>query len=350
MTTALAIQHGGEIEEYTVDDIVGQVAKIQKVMKAVMREDEHYGLIPGCGKKPSLLKPGAEKLGLTFRLAPKFFEERRDLGHGHVEYVIRCELYSIASEKFCGSGLGSCSTMESKYRYRTGPKEGTGRMVPKEYWNLRNSEPEKAQALIGGRGFSTHKNDLGQWEIVEKGERVEHDNPADHYNTVLKIAKKRAHVDAILTATAASDIFTQDLEDLAENGVVVPPTALPKQGAQKPTAAKKQPKEEAPLPDSPFNDPPPPEASQANSAPSGQGQFTTISDKQRKRMYAIAKGRGISDAQFKEVILADGFESSKDVSPEEYDTICSAFSSWTPEEHARICLVMEGRREIGSEG
>ena len=49
--------------------------------------------------------------------------------------------------------------------------------------------------------------------ICSKGQRVEFDNPADYYNTVLKMAKKRAHVDAILTATAASDCFTQDVED-----------------------------------------------------------------------------------------------------------------------------------------
>ena len=47
-----------------------------------------------------------------------------------------------------------------------------------------------------------------------KGERVEHDNPADYYNTILKMAKKRAYVDAIITATACSDIFTQDLEEM----------------------------------------------------------------------------------------------------------------------------------------
>jgi len=34
-------------------------------------------------------------------------------------------------------------------------------------------------------------------------------------NTVLKMAKKRAYVDAILTATHASGIFTQDMEDIA---------------------------------------------------------------------------------------------------------------------------------------
>jgi len=33
---------------------------------------------------------------------------------------------------------------------------------------------------------------------------------------VLKISKKRAYVDATITATAASDIFTQDLDDLED--------------------------------------------------------------------------------------------------------------------------------------
>lgn len=48
-------------------------------------------------------------------------------------------------------------------------------------------------------------------------ERVENIDIADTYNTVLKMAKKRAHVDAILTVTAASDIFTQDLEENIED-------------------------------------------------------------------------------------------------------------------------------------
>ena len=57
--------------------------------------------------------------------------------------------------------------------------------------------------------------------------RIEHDNPADYYNTVLKMAKKRAHVDAVLTATAASDIFTQDIEDMPEVIDVTPKPAKP---------------------------------------------------------------------------------------------------------------------------
>ena len=37
---------------------------------------------------------------------------------------------------------------------------------------------------------------------------------ANRINTVLKISKKRAYVDAILTATCASSVFTQDMEDI----------------------------------------------------------------------------------------------------------------------------------------
>jgi hypothetical protein len=40
-------------------------------------------------------------------------------------------------------------------------------------------------------------------------------NPYDAKNTVEKMAEKRAFVAAVLLGTGASDIFTQDLEDLA---------------------------------------------------------------------------------------------------------------------------------------
>ncbi len=43
--------------------------------------------------------------------------------------------------------------------------------------------------------------------------RVEHDNPADYYNTCFKQGKKRSHTDAILTATMASALLTQDIDE-----------------------------------------------------------------------------------------------------------------------------------------
>lgn len=195
-------------DELSVSDVLTQVRKIQEIMHSVMKENEHYGVIPGC-KKPSLLKPGAEKLGLTFRLAPSFEIDKIDIDDDDREYIVKCTLRHINTDAIFSEGVGSCSTKEAKYRYRIGEVKPTGKPVPKEYWN------ERDQNLIGGKGFGVKKID-NQWQIVEMGEKVEHDNPADYYNTVLKMAKKRAHVDAMLTATAASDIFTQDVEDLPD--------------------------------------------------------------------------------------------------------------------------------------
>lgn len=208
MTQAIAKPSTATELELSVEQVLDQVRKIQGVMAKAMRKDEHYGIIPGTDK-PTLLKPGAEKLCLTFRLAPRYFGEDapKDLGRGHREYVIRCELYHAPTGIFLGAGLGSCSTMESRYRYRDA-FEPTGKPVPPAYWKARN------KALIGGDGFRVKKVN-GEWQIVKVTERQENPDIADVFNTVLKIAKKRAHVDAVLTVTAASDIFTQDLEDFA---------------------------------------------------------------------------------------------------------------------------------------
>jgi hypothetical protein len=220
---------GNEIAVYegapaplTVSEIRGQVNLIQDVMKQIMVRDEHYGIIPGTGNKPTLLKAGAEKLIFTFRLVPDIDEQVIELPNAHREYRVKVKMYAM-NGTLLGAGVGSCSTMEGKFRFRTGPTELTETPVPKEYWDIRKSNPGKAQALLGGKGFSTKKNDAGQWMIAIQGEKVEHDNPADYYNTCLKMAKKRALVDACLTVTAASDIFTQDIEDMPE---VIPGAAV----------------------------------------------------------------------------------------------------------------------------
>jgi hypothetical protein len=134
---------------------------------------------------------------------------------------VHCTIKQIGSGTVLGGGVGSASTMEGKYRFRTGPVKETGKPVPKIFWDIRATDPARAQEMIGGAGFSVKKV-KGQWEIVEVGEKVEHDNPADYYNTCLKMAKKRAQIDATLTCTAASDIFTQDTYDDFEEGEVAP--------------------------------------------------------------------------------------------------------------------------------
>lgn len=227
----------------TVEEVKSQVEMIQRLMSSLMKEGEHYGKIPGCGDKPSLLKPGAEKLGFTFRVRPEFEIATHDFPGGHREEKIICRLYSMRTGQKVGEGLGTCSTMEGKYRYRW---DNTGNLVPGEYWQSRDV------SLLGGPSFTTRKTWVDNKQVWHIFQRVEHDNPADYYNTVLKMGKKRAHVDAIITYTAASDIFTQDLEDLQENGVIAkeekPKPEPPKAKAEPPKAKTPVDKDKQPTP------------------------------------------------------------------------------------------------------
>lgn len=183
----------------SADEVSGQVRLIQEVMRGVMRDGEHYGTVPGCGEKKVLLKSGAEKLALTFRLRPEYDTHIIDLPGNHREVRVVCTI-RLGDGSVLGQGVGSCSTMESKYRYRS---EATGRTVPKQYWETRDP------ALLGGDQFQAKKSG-GAWLVVH---RVEVKDVADAYNTVLKMAAKRALVHAVITATAAGDIFAQDLEE-----------------------------------------------------------------------------------------------------------------------------------------
>ncbi|MBE7157413.1 MAG: hypothetical protein INR62_03075 [Rhodospirillales bacterium] len=198
-------------------------------MTAAMKEGEHYGRIPGCGDKPTLLKPGAEKLCLLYRLAPAYEVQERPLDRGHREYRVMTTLTSITTQRTIGQGVGCCSSMENKFRLRAGAAEITDRAVPRVYWEIRQEDPAKAQDLIGGKGF-----------VVEK---VETDNPADSFNTVLEMAKKRALVDAVLTTTAASDIFAQDLEEFSASLATSKsaPSATRPTGAAEPAAGSADP-------------------------------------------------------------------------------------------------------------
>ncbi len=194
-------QHGQMIRNrgaLSVDDVIQQLELIQDIMQKVMKKDLHYGIIPSCSK-PSLWKPGAEKLGLTFRLRGQHDITILAMGNGHNEYQVKCNLITSEGE-IAGEGIGICSTMEGKYRYRT---EVYDRTVPEAYWK------SKDQSLLGGPDCFIKKQDKN-WVVMR---RIETDNPADNYNTCIKMAKKRAFIDAILTATAASDIFSSNNDD-----------------------------------------------------------------------------------------------------------------------------------------
>lgn len=291
MATELAVmQH--EPDSLTAKEVRAQVNLVQEVMSAVMKNGSHYGKIPGCGDKPTLLKPGAEKLASTFRLAIE--PEITDLSNKDcARYLIKAKITHQISGAFLGAGVGECSSNEEKYCWRTA-------VCDDEF----NETPED-------RRRTKYKSAYGK---ITKVKQVR-TNPADIANTVLKMAKKRALIDGILTVTGASDIFTQDIEDMPEE--LLNRTAQP---AAKPAPAPDQ----APPPDDGYNEAPP----EQPAAPSGN----LITDKQRKRLYAIARSSGLNDAQFADEMRRLGYESSKDVTMSDYEDVVSHFQSLAPQQ------------------
>lgn len=220
--------------ELTVEQVGDQINKIQLLMKSHLIVGTHYGKVPGT-EKDTLFKAGAEKICFMFRLAPTY-DIRETWDGPHMTVNVRCDLIHIPTGQLVGSGHGMGSTKEAKYAWRkaerTCPKCGKPQII-------------KGKAEYGGgwlcfakRGGCGAKFPDGDKSIEgQQTDRIPNPDLPDTFNTVVKMACKRAHVAATLTATAASDVFTQDLEEGYEDHTpprVDPPAppapAVPGQG------------------------------------------------------------------------------------------------------------------------
>ena len=154
--------------EDRIEKIKLQNKALMKIMSELLEEGVDYGRIPGV-KKLVLYQSGAQQLGLIFNFAPEFviMNSVTDFSKDpvYVSYEVKCLLSNRESGMFMGEGVGSCNSYERKYRYYK--------------------------------------------------DKIEYQDPLDRQNTYLKMAKKRAYVDAILNVTGASRLFTQD-EDLID--------------------------------------------------------------------------------------------------------------------------------------
>jgi hypothetical protein len=197
------IVHGQQA--LTAAEVKAQVNRIQQIMESVMKDGEHYGIVPGCGNKKTLLKPGAEKILATFGIAvdPDVTDLSTD---DEVRYRVKCHLFAGGS--VIGAGLGTCSSNEEKYKWK--------KPACKEEWEATDEDRRRKKWFKGYQGAKAYE----AMQIRTQ--------PADVDNTVLKMAKKRAMIDATLTATAASDIFVQDLEDveIPDSGEQAPPPPI----------------------------------------------------------------------------------------------------------------------------
>lgn len=201
-------------EQGSVDDVAKQAGKITKLLKEVMIPETHYGIIPGT-KKPTLFKAGAEKLMVLFHLVAEIEDHREDLEDGHREYSAEAIISHRESGTYIAKGIGLCSTMESRYRYRhQSSYEVLDAPIPEDY------QQNKKRYYAQGFGVKKIQNEW-RWVRYMEAEKQENPDIADVYNTVRKMAKKRALVDGVITAVAASDIFAQQDDDYGyteENG------------------------------------------------------------------------------------------------------------------------------------
>lgn len=245
---------------------------MREFVQSQMVEGVHYGKIPGTSGKKTLLKPGAELLMNIHGFAAEFLETEREIDRtatkdfsdkygkprtrtGYAKYSYRCIL-SKAGQKIA-EGVGTCNSWERKY-------------------------------------------------LAVDMDDVE--------NTIMKMAKKRSVIDAILMGTRTSDFFSQDLEDKVA-----------------PVAANAGADEDGPPPDEPgANDGPPPERTKADKGDD------TISDPQRRRLYAISKAaQGVndwSDQDLKDRVTAllarFNYESTKDIAKRDYEAISAEMLAW----------------------
>lgn len=238
---------------FGVQQALARRQAIVDATQALMREGIDFGTIPGT-PKPTLLKPGAEKLCTLFGLCPTFFleasEEDWDGTHHNGEpffyYRYKCVLERNGYQ--IGQGVASCNTWESKYRYRWVseadippgiPKntlrsrdgaiaefafavekaETSGRYgKPAEYWQRFKDAIAAGEARRVQRETKAGKT-MDAWEIGAAVYRVPNPDVYDQVNTAQKMAQKRALIAATLIAINASEFYTQDLEDLATEGI-----------------------------------------------------------------------------------------------------------------------------------
>lgn len=248
--TDLAVRPGGG-SDLVVMPVMGiaqalqRRIKITELVQQAMVEGVDYGIIPGTRGKPTLLKPGAEKLNSYFGLTPIFEVkreiERWDKAEPLFFYRYVCRL--MRGDVLIAEGIGSCNSWEDRYRYRWVSEDripdgidpstletrggkiseftfavDEGRIEgeyakPQSYWDRFRAAIENGTAVKIQKQARSGKV-FDAWQIDATYYRIENREAFSQVNTIDKIAQKRALIAATLIAVNASEFFTQDIEDL----------------------------------------------------------------------------------------------------------------------------------------
>lgn len=298
----------GAVEVVDVRDIMSveqmkeQVQVIQQLYAEVMKKGVHYDSIPGTGKweknkktgkteyaegKPVLLKAGAEKINFVCRIGSDPIITR-DCDGFDTHFHIIARMFSINTGKTLGYGVGEGSTKESKWAWRRS-------VCHEEY----EATPETKRRIHWQKKYKDNYKEKDEFEGIEQVRQ----NPADIINTVLKMAVKRAEVDGCKKTTACSDVFDVDIEEDHIRDAVIKP--------EEKTPVYQQPAQRQPEAPPPAGD--------------------VISEPQRKRLYAISKGRGLTDEESAFIVFnVAGVNSSKEIPRDKYEAVCTAIEAAEP--------------------
>jgi hypothetical protein len=219
----------------TGDDYLVPAASLEQVLatyqwkknfiEQVLHEGTDYGVTPGTNDKPSLKKPGAEKMASFFGLAPTFedvsiVEDWTGADHnGEPFFYYRQKVKLWRGERLIASADGSCNSWEKKYRYRSSERVCPSCGKP----TIIKGKEEYGGGFLcyGKKGGCGAKFPDNSPEILNQPVgQVKNPDVAELTNTILKMAQKRALVAGVLIATNASDYFTQDLDDFVTGEII----------------------------------------------------------------------------------------------------------------------------------
>ena len=194
-------------------DRMEQTTAIRTYVKSALVQGIDYGVIPGCGDKPTLLLPGAQKALMFYNSYPTFKVRTQELNDGHADFQVKAVVIYRPNASQIGEGVGSACTKEKKFR-RGGGGGAAMPACPKCGEVLRRSNHEEGYycwTKHGGCGGKFPLNDPAF--KTGKAMKTLDESAWETRNTVLKMAKKRALVDAALTLGCLGEMFTQDLEE-----------------------------------------------------------------------------------------------------------------------------------------
>jgi len=176
------------IEEADLVEVTHNVRMMEKAVQDVLEAEIDYGIVPGI-KEPFLFDPGASKVRSFFDVYPEHSIMADTDEDGLRTLMVEARLIFRKTGKVVASGVGACSMKEAKYRY-------IWAWDPMEY------------------GFE--KDDCRKKNFAKKGSgqpywkyRVPNPECDGLINTILKMASKRAEVDATQNLPGVSAAITK---------------------------------------------------------------------------------------------------------------------------------------------